>query len=195
VNVDPVGVRFVLPATVALLPVVGGWTRLAIPAVGRWAWLPGLLVAVGLGVGLAREAAVWAGGGDPRAGEFASDRRQWLRDHSGPGDLVVGGGTMDVPFLFPGRQAISYAGLPYTNVLTYSALERIAERYCARFERILLVVRPTVQLGGGRSDDDPRDWLGALVADARAGRHEPWPLLEPLAAMKEARVYRVACAN
>ena len=100
---------------------------------------------------------------------------------------------MDVPFLFPGRHAISYAGLPYTEVLTYPALERIAGRHCPDFDRLLLVVRPTIQLGGGRSDEDPSDWLGPFIADARAGRHEPYSFLQPLAALPEARIYRVAC--
>ena len=102
---------------------------------------------------------------------------------------------MDVPFLVPGSHAISYAGLPYTEVLTYSHLERIADRHCPGFDRLLLVVRPTVQLGGARSDQDPSDWLGPFIADARAGRHESYRLLEPLAALNEARVYRITCPD
>ena len=101
---------------------------------------------------------------------------------------------MDVPFLVPGSSAISYAGLPYTEVLTYPTLERIADRHCPDFDRLLLVVRPTVQLGGTRSDEDPGDWLGPFIADARAGRHEPYPLLEPLAALNEARIYNITCS-
>ena len=156
-------------------------------------WLPAVILALCFGAAFAREAALWSGGRDARTVEFRSERQQWLRDHTGPGDLVIGGGTMDVPFLFPGRFAISYAGLPYTEVLTYRDLERIADRHCPNFDRLLLVVRPTVQLGGARSDDDPSDWLGPFIADARAGRHEAYPLLEPQAVLGEARVYRIAC--
>ncbi len=194
-NFDPIGVRLVLPVTVPLVALVGAvlvWTP---PRVPRLAWLPALLIAIALGSALLREGVVWARGGDARAAEFRSERQQWLRDHTGPGDLVIGGGTMDVPFLFPGRSAISYAGLPYTEVLTYPTLERIANRHCPAFDRLLLVVRPTVQLGGGRSDEDPSDWLGPFVADARAGRHESYTLLRPLAVLNEARVYRIACPD
>ena len=101
---------------------------------------------------------------------------------------------MDVPFLVPGSSAISYAGRPYTEVLTYPDLQRIADRHCPDFDRLLLVVRPTVQLGGTRSDEDPSNWLGPFIADTRAGRHEPYPLLEPLAALNEARIYNVSCS-
>ena len=212
-NFDPIGVRLALPATVALIPVFGGVIaaaagRSAAAARQRLArcravrapllagrWLAPAILAVCFGAAFAREAALWSSGHDARATEFRSERQQWLRDHTGPGDLVIGGGTMDVPFLFPGRFAISYAGLPYTEVLTYSGLERIADRHCPSFDRLLLVVRPTVQLGGTRSDQDPSNWLGPFIADARAGRHEAYALLEPQAVLREARVYRIACRD
>ena len=165
----------------------------SLPHRRRRAWLAPAILVVCLGAAFVREAALWSSGRDTRAEEFTTPRQQWLRDQTGPGDLVVGGGTMDVPFLFPGRLAISYAGLPYTEVLTYPDLERIANRHCPDFDRILLVVRPTVVLGGGRSDEDPSDWLGPFIADARAGRHEGYSLVQPLATLNEARVYQVAC--
>lgn len=190
---DPIGARLALPATVPLIPLYGALLAGAMPRARRFAWLPTAFLVLCASAAFAREAALWRGGLDARALEVGSERRQWLRNHAGPGDLVVGGGAMDVPFLFPGRFAISYAGLPYTEVLTYAGLQRIAGRHCPDFDRILLVVRPTVLLGGGRSGEDPADRVGRFVADARAGRHEAWPLLRPLAAMKEARVYEVAC--
>jgi len=192
-NFDPIGVRLALPATVPLIPVFGALAAAALPGLRRCAWLPPAILAVCFGAALVREATLWSTGRDARAAEFRSERQQWLRDHAVPGDLVIGGGTMDVPFLVPGSHAISYAGLPYTEVLTYPDLQRIANRHCPDFDRLLLVVRPTVQLGGGRSDQDPSDWLGPFIADARAGRHESYPLLEPLAALSEARIYRITC--
>ena len=192
-NFDPIGARLALPATVPLIPLLAALVAAVLPSARRLAWLPPAILVVCLGAAFVREAALWSSGRDTRAEEFTTTRQQWLRDHTGPGDLVVGGGTMDVPFLFPGRLAISYAGLPYTEVLTYPDLERIADRHCRDFDRILLVVRPTVQLGGGRSDEDPSDWLGPFIADARAGRHEGYSLVQPLATLNEARVYQVAC--
>ncbi len=194
-NFDPIGVRLALPATVPLVPVFGALLAGAVRPARRLAWIPAAILALCLGAAFAREATLWSSGRDARAVEFRSERQQWLRDHTGPGDLVVGGGTMDVPFLFPGRFAISYAGLPYTEVLTYPTLERIADRHCPDFDRLLFVVRPTVQLGGGRSDEDPSDWLGPFIADARTGRYESYTLLEPLAVLNEARVYRIACPD
>lgn len=192
-NFDPIGVRLALPATVPLIPLVRGVITAALPSVRRLAWLPPAILAVCLAAAFVREATLWSTGHHARALEFRTERQQWLRDHAVPGDLVIGGGTMDVPFLVPGSHAISYAGLPYTEVLTYLDLERIANRHCQDFDRLLLVVRPTVQLGGGRSDEDPSDWLGPFIADARAGRHEPYPLLEPLTSLNEGRIYRITC--
>ena len=192
-NFDPVGVRLALPATVPMIPLIGALIAAALPSARRLSWLPFAVLVACFGAAFVRETTLWSTGRNARAVEFRSERQQWLRDHTGPGDLVVGGGTMDVPFLFPGRFAISYAGLPYTEVLTYTDLERIADRHCPDFDRILLVVRPTVQLGGGRSTADPSDWLGPFIADARTGRHEAYPRLQPLAALNEARVYRVTC--
>lgn len=192
-NFDPIGTRLALPATVPLIPVFGALVAAVLPDARRYAWLPPGILAICFAAAFVREATLWSTGCDVRAVEFRSERQQWLRDHAVPGDLVIGGGTMDVPFLVPGSHAISYAGLPYTEVLTYIDLERIANRHCRDFDRLLLVVRPTVQLGGGRSDEDPSDWLGPFIADARAGRHEPYPLLEPLAALTETRVYRITC--
>lgn len=194
-NFDPIGVRLVLPVTAPLVALVGAVLLWTPPRAPRFAWLPVLLITLALGSALLREGVVWERGGDARAALFRSERQQWLRDHTGPGDLVIGGGTMDVPFLFPGRFAISYAGLPYTEVLTYPTLERVADRHCPDFDRLLLVVRPTVQLGGIRSDEDPSNWLGPFIADARAGRHESYALLEPLAVLDEARVYRITCPD
>ena len=211
-NFDPIGVRLALPATVPLIPVFGGLVAAAVAGAAAAArkrlarrgavrapllagrWLAPAILSLCFGAAFAREAALWSSGHDARATEFRSERQQWLRDHTGPGDLVIGGGTMDVPFLFPGRFAISYAGLPYTEVLTNSGLERIADRHCPNFDRLLLVVRPTVQLGGTRSDEDPSNWLGPLIADARAGRHEAYPLLQPLATPSETRVYEIGCS-
>ncbi|MDE2689901.1 MAG: hypothetical protein OXI49_05255 [Acidobacteriota bacterium] len=193
-NFDPIGARLALPATVPLIPVFGALLAGALPRERRFAWLPAALLVLCAGAAFTREASLWSSGRDARALEFRSERQQWLRDHTGPGDLVVGGGTMDVPFLFSGRFAISYAGLPYTEVLTYPTLERVADRHCPDFDRLLLVVRPTVQLGGTRSDEDPSNWLGPFIADIRAGHHEPYPLLEPLAALNEARIYNVTCS-
>ncbi len=192
-NFDPIGARLALPATVLLIPVLGALFAEALPRARRFAWLPAAILVLCTSAAFAREAGLWSSGRDARALELRSERQQWLRDHTDPGDLVIGGGTMDVPFLFPGRHAISYAGLPYTEVLTYPDLERIAVRHCLDFSRLLIVVRPTVQLGGGRSDEDPSNWLGPFIADARAGDHEPYPLLEPLATLTETRVYRVTC--
>ena len=193
-NFDPIGVRLALPATVPLIPVFGALLAGALPRVRRFAWLPAAILVLCAGGAFAREASLWSSGRDARSLEFRSERQQWLRDHTGPGDLVIGGGTMDVPFLVPGGSAISYAGFPYTEILTYPTLERIADRHCPDFDRLLLVVRPTVQLGGTRSDEDPGDWLGSFIADARAGRHEAYPLLEPLAALNEARIYNITCS-
>ncbi|MYA07385.1 MAG: hypothetical protein F4060_06045 [Holophagales bacterium] len=192
-NLDPIGARLTLPAAVPLIPVVGVLLAEALPRTRRFAWLPVAILVLCSSAAFAREADLWFSGRDARALEFRSERQRWLRDHIDPGDLVVGGGTMDVPFLVPGSHAISYAGLPYTEVLSYADLERIADRHCRDFDRLLLVVRPTVQLGGGRSDEDPSDWLGPFIADARAGRHETYPLLEPLATSTETRVYRITC--
>ena len=194
-NFDPIGVRLALPATVALLPVFGALLAAVLPDSRRYAWLPPAILAACLGTAFVRETILWSTGRDARAVEFRSERQQWLRNHTGAGDLVVGGGTMDVPFLVPGSYAISYAGLPYTEILTYPGLVRIADRHCPDFDRLLLVVRPTVQLGGGRSDEDPSDWLGPFIADARAGRHEAYALLEPLVVLDEARVYRITCPD
>lgn len=192
-NFDPIGVRLVLPATVPLLAVLGVLISKAVWRLPRSAWLPVAVLVVCSGAAFAREITLWSSGRDARALEFGSERQQWLRDHAGSGDLVIGGGTMDVPFLFPGRFAISYAGLPYTEVLTYPDVQRIADRHCVDFDRVLLVVRPTVQLGGARSHEDPSVWLGTFIADARAGRHEVYPPLRPLATLDEARVYEVTC--
>jgi len=192
-NFDPIGARLALPATVPLIPLFGALVAEALPRARRFAWLPAAILVLCSSAAFAREVTLWSSGRAARANEFRSERQQWLRDHTGPGDLVIGGGTMDAPFLFPGRFAISYAGLPYTEVLTYPTLQRIADRHCPDFDRLLLVVRPTVQLGGTRSDQDPSDWLGPFIADARAGRHEAYPLLQPLATLSEARFYEVAC--
>ncbi|MDE2924285.1 MAG: hypothetical protein OYL92_03105 [Acidobacteriota bacterium] len=192
-NFDPIGARLALPATVPLLAVLGALVAKAVSRLSGSAWFPAAVLVVCSGAAFVREVTLWSSGPDARALEFRSERQQWLRDHTGPDDLVIGGGTMDVPYLFPDRYAISYAGLPYTEVLTYPGLERIADRHCANTNRLLLVVRPTVQLGGTRSDEDPSDWLGPFIADARAGRHEPYPLLQPLANLSEARVYEVTC--
>lgn len=192
-NFDPIGVRLALPATVPLIPMFGALVAAALPDARRYAWLPPFILVACFGIALVREATLWSTDHDARAVEFRSERQQWLRDHTGPGDLVIGGGTMDVPFLLPGRFAVSYAGLPYTEVLTYPDLQRIAGRHCPDFDRLLLVVRPTVQLGGTRSDEDPGDWLGPFIADARTGRHEPYPLLEPVELLNEARIYRIIC--
>ena len=192
-NFDPIGARLALPATVPLLAVLGALTSKAVSRLPRSGWPVAAVLVVCSGAAFLREVTLWSGSRDARSLEFRSERQQWLRDHTDPGELVIGGGTMDVPFLVPGSHAISYAGLPYTEILTYSNLERIAVRHCPDFDRLLLVVRPTVQLGGTRSDEDPSDWLGPFIADARAGRHEAYPLIQPLATLREARAYEVTC--
>ena len=194
-NFDPIGVRLTLPATVALIPAFGALVAAALPTTRRVAWLSTSILIVCFGIAFVREATLWSSGRDVRAFEFpertpavaarphrppatsSSAAARWTCHSSSPAASPSPTPAFPTPKSSPTRRL---NGSPTATAPTSTAS-------CSSSV-------PPSNSAALAPTKTPSNWLGPFIADIRAGHHEPYPLLEPLAALNEARIYDITCS-
>jgi len=112
-------------------------------------------------------------------------RLQWIETHTSANDLIVGDDSVDIPFLYPGHEVVSFSFHPYSERLDYG---RFTEWVCARairFDNIYFVFRHRTA-----SEED----YGRFVSDVARGRIDAYPGLTPVAELDDATIARLSCA-
>lgn len=187
VHFNTLNQRLVLPASVTLLVLFAGLLAEVVRA-GPQALRKVLLIVTLLAIG--RETQTALGEPAPRTEErlARSQRLTWVASHTTARDLVVGDDTLDIPFLFGPRDAITFATYPYTERVEYAKLQAYLDRHCARYEHIYLVLRRRFE-----SEDDWRRGYGQVIADLALGRAQAWPGARPLATLDDGTVFELPC--
>lgn len=116
----------------------------------------------------------------------ASERLTWVATQTTARDLIVGDDTMDVPFYFGDRHAVSFSPYPYTEHPDYEWLLAVAARHGGDYERVFLVLR--------RRYGPETAWraaYGPFIADLVAGRAAAYPAVAPLRTLADGYVFQV----
>jgi len=185
-HIDPIGPRYMLPASVTLLMLLAVFFVRASNIRAQALQLTVAAVALLL-IGYEARVALRTPAYDPARAIAASERLTWVRDRTSAADLIIGEDTVDIPFYLHRPAAISYSPYPYTEALTYEKTLALCRRYRGTYSRILLLVR---------AHDGGPTWLrreGAFVADAAAGELSQYPALAPLALLRDGRALQVTC--
>lgn len=120
-----------------------------------------------------------------------SERLTWISQETTDRDLVVGDGTVDVPFYLGRQAAVSFAGYPITVFLTYPTLTQFADHKCSLYQNIYLVLRDHSDW----SYQDELHYYGRFMSDVSFGRLGSYPRIIPLVELSDATVFRVQCGD
>jgi Dolichyl-phosphate-mannose-protein mannosyltransferase len=181
---DPIDHRLIVPAGVGIvmLLVALGARTLRAGDTALLAAAAALLVAA-----LGREAWFAHARSPVPRGIPETPRLQWVAANTTERDLIVGDYTMDLPFFFGRRRAITFEHYPYTKHLTYEGLEAYLRRHCHEYDHAYLIVRKWFR--GNRSQWDAA--FGPLVADLVLGSGDRYPDYRPLAKLSDSYVFTI----
>ena len=181
-NFDPIDMRLVLPAGVAMVLLVCGWLAEGF-RLTRAAGAVVLLAAMGF-VGL-REARNFRR--DPvrtTASEVAaSERLSWIAANTTPRDLVIGDNAVDVSF-YTGRHAIAFSPYPFTDFASEERVRAWAAAHRGDHDRYWIVL--------SRRYERVEDWeahFGPWFARLASGRDTVDAGLGPPTRLKDGIVY------
>ena len=184
---DDISDRLIVPGSVALAVLM---TAFAVRAMrlGRAAVIAitGLLVATAL----AREAMFTARHAPVSRGVPPTPRLTWIANNTTARDLVIGDYTMDLPFYFPHRKAITFEHFPYTNRPSDEMLDAYLGRHCREFDHVYLIVHDWYGTNRGA-------WIeafGSMIADLMTGAEGRHPRFQRIAVLADSSVFRVTTA-
>jgi hypothetical protein len=143
---------------------------------------------------LAREAVFTARHAPVSRGVPPTPRLTWIANNTTARDLVIGDYTMDLPFYFPRRKAITFEHYPYTNRPSDEMLDAYLGRHCREFDRVYLIVHDWYGTNRGAWIDA----FGSLIADLMTGAEGRHPWFQRIAVLDDSSVFRVqtsACAR
>jgi hypothetical protein len=189
-HIDPIGPRLVAPAGVALVVGAAALVAQAVPLASEPRRRLVSLLLVGALVAAGREAwlLVRTPPHDLQDEIARSGRLRWIAQATTDADLVIGEKTMDVPFYFGGRAAVSFSPYPFNDRPDYAQIRAYADRHCGEYRHVYLVLR--------RSYADDADWrhfLGPFVADLVAGRLERYPDVVPVQTFDDGYAFEIHC--
>jgi hypothetical protein len=186
--IDPIGARYLLPASVVIVMLFAVFVVRAGAMNFRKLAMAGCLVALGMVAFEARTTLVTPAYRIQRMIN-KSDRLTWIQHNTDNSDLIIGEDTVDVPFYFHRSAAVSYSPYPYTETMPYPKLMSLCQRFRRDHDRILLVLKH-------HSEGDWRTWesrLGPFIHSASAGHVEAYPQVKPVADLRDGRVYEIEC--
>jgi hypothetical protein len=115
-------------------------------------------------------------------------RLTWVANHTTARDLIIGDYTMDLPFYFRPRNAITFEHYPYTNRPTYEGLHAYVARHCGEYDHVYLIVRDWYQT-------NVTEWVDAfgwMICDLMIGGDNPkYPDYHLLARLPDSAVFAV----
>jgi hypothetical protein len=189
-HIDPIGPRLVAPAGVALVVAAAALVAQAVPLAPEPRRRLLALLLAGAVVAAGREA--WLLARTPPhdlQSEIAqSGRLRWIAQATTAADLIIGEKTMDVPFYFGGRSAVSFSPYPFNDRPDYARIRAVADRHCGEYRHVYLVLRRSYA-----DDEDWRHFLGPFVADLVAGRLERYPDVVPVQTFDDGYAFEIHC--
>ncbi len=181
---DPIDVRLIAPAGVALIVLGAAWVGrrftggVRIAAALAAASLVGV---IGREVALGRTWPVY----DAERLVATSPTLTWIARNTDDRDLVIGNNTMDLAFYLGRSAAVSFSPYPYTDHADWDRLVEFCRRNRTRYRGFYVVLR-------GRAEDAGwRFFYGNLFADLAAGKTSSYPGVTPAADLPDGVIYRL----
>jgi hypothetical protein len=116
-------------------------------------------------------------------------RLTWVASHTTPRDLIIGDYTMDLPFYFVRRNAITFEQYPYTFRPTYESLKAYVARHCTEYDHEYLVVRNWY----GTNVTAWVQAFGWMISDLMVGGDNPkYPEYHLLTRLDDSAVFNIA---
>lgn len=119
-----------------------------------------------------------------------SERLSWIAKHTTDKDLIIGENTVDIPFYFENRKAVTFYPYPYTVYLTYPTLIGFIANNCSRYQNIyLILIKYPIE----------KDYYGHLyrfgqfITDLRLGNISKYPKIILVATLKNIYVFKISC--
>jgi Dolichyl-phosphate-mannose-protein mannosyltransferase len=175
--IDPIGPRYMLPATVTFLLL---FAVFAVRATGvnlnRLA-VAGSVIAMLL---IAYEVDITLVTPVYSADRLvaASERLAWVEKNTTNDDLIIGQDAVAFPFYFGRTVAVSYSPFPFTEVLPYDKTLQLCRRFKPLYARILLVI-PRHPTPFERANINWLSRLGPFIEAANFGRADGYPAINP----------------
>jgi hypothetical protein len=118
-----------------------------------------------------------------------SDRLSWIARQTTDRDLIIGDDTMDVPFYLGRDAAVSFSPYPHTVFFTYPVLSQFADRNCARYQHLYLILRSYSEW----TYKDQLHLFGRFISDLKFGNAGSYPRVKPVTVLSDAFVFQVTC--
>lgn len=135
---------------------------------------------------------VWITVGTPSKGPVqytaSSERLNWVAQHTGAEDLVMGDNTVDIAFYLSRPVVLSFSPYPYTDYPEYGKVMAICHKYRNEYAHFYLVLR-------NRYTREV-DWLvayGSFITDIVFGRLDDYPGIIFRRRLSDGYVYEVEC--
>jgi hypothetical protein len=118
-----------------------------------------------------------------------SERLKWIAGRAAQNILIIGDDTMDIPFYFAGKPAVSFSAYPYTLHLQYDDLMAFSNRNCREYQDIFLILRKL-----STNDHDRAEYrYGEFISNLLDGNVSKYSEISQVASLSEATIYRVLC--
>ena len=177
--------RLTLPAGVAIAILVTAFISAAV----RRPTVVFTASALLLAAALAREVRFVSSHAPVARGIPWTPRLTWVANHTTPRDLIIGDYTMDLPFYFVRRNAITFEHYPYTYRPAYEGLKAYVDRHCTEYDHVYLIVRNWY----GTNVTAWVQAFGWMISDLMVGGDNPeYPEYHLLARLDDSAVFRIA---
>src|SRR6201996_1744604 len=186
--IDPIGARYLLPASVVIVMLFAVFVIRAGAMEFRKLAMVGCLVALAM-VGFEARTTLVTPAYRIQRVINKSDRLTWIQRNTDNSDMIIGEDTVDVPFYFHRSAAVSYSPYPYTEVMGYTKLMSLCQRFRRDHDRVLLVLKH-------HPEGDWQTWesrLGPFIHNVSGGHVEAYPKVKPVADLRDGRVFEVDC--
>jgi len=117
-----------------------------------------------------------------------SERLNWINQRSEQNNLYIGDDTVDIPFYFIGRLAVSFSPYPYTKHLSYDDLLTFSRHNCLDYQNIYLILRKVQE-----SKNESTHHYGEFITDLRNGDYGVYSDVLFIESLSDADIFRVPC--
>ena len=186
-NFDWISPRLIAPAGIVMVVIWAALLAAALPVSTKMLASSALAVVTVL-IGLAGWRAAQTQAVPLEQQIASSERLAWIAQNTTGHDLIVGDSAVDIPYYLGRTAAVSFSSYPYTDYPEYSRLMAFANRQCAEYEHIYLIIRTHY--------DREEAWqraYGPFVTDLMSGRTSAYPDVKLVQRLSSAHIFELLC--
>lgn len=117
----------------------------------------------------------------------ASERWQWIQQHTTVQDFIIGEDTVDIAFHLQRGGIVSFSPYPNTEYFTYERLKDYVHLHGYGYHRIFLVLRKRFQ-----HEETWQRFFGPFIADLATGRSGNYPGIIPHRQLADGSIFEIS---